>query len=462
MATFILEKFSFIYLAGKEPAIKNIDLEIRPGELVLLAGRSGSGKSTLLSAIAGLIPGFYRGEVRGRAFLIDGKKINWLEETIAFRGKYTGFVLQDPRHQFLFSRVEEELRFIATQYGFSKTEAEKKITELLNWFEINHLYGKKLEELSAGEKQKIAIASSIIHQPKILVLDEPSSNLSSKGTKILAEVLKRLKERGFSIVLADHRFSWVKNLADRVVVLDRGQVVYNGSPSILDNESFCQTYGLRIEKKVSFPVRKELPKINTELLHVQELSFAYRKKEPPFLKNLSLCVHEGECVFLVGENGTGKTTLLLLIHGLLKPREGRIIFGKPIKKALALQHPDLQLFAPTVEKEVGENASYWLEKFGLLELKDRHPLTLSGGEMQRLLLAATMARAQGGMVLLDEPTSGMDGEQLERLSKLVTEYLGNTTFLIATHDEDLMSYLPGKIFNLLLQKSRKNNNIKEG
>ena len=115
-----------------------------------------------------------------------------------------------------------------------------------------------------------------------------------------------------------------------------------------------------------------------------------------------------------------------------------------------------------MEKEVGENGSYWLEKFGLLELKDRHPLTLSGGEMQRLLLAATMARAQGGLVLLDEPTSGMDGEQLERLSELISEHLGRTTFLIATHDEDLLSYLPGKIFDILLKKHRKNNNIKEG
>ena len=462
MDTFVLEKFSFVYLAGKEPAIKDIDLEIRPGELVLVAGRSGSGKSTLLSVIAGLIPGFYRGEALGRIFLVNGQKINWLEETISFRGKYTGFVLQDPRHQFLFSRVEEELRFIATQYGLSKAEAEKKITELLNLFEINHLYGKKLEELSAGEKQKVAIASSIIHRPKILVLDEPSANLSSRGTKILAEVLKRLKERGFSVVLADHRFSWIKNLADRLVVLDRGRVVYDGGPSALDDENFCRTYGLRVEGRVRSSAEKDLPTPKTELLHVEDLSFAYRKKASPLLKSLSLRVREGECVFLVGDNGTGKTTLLLLIHGLLKPKEGRIVFGKPVKKALALQHPDLQLFAPTVEKEVGENASWWLEKFGLLELRDRHPLTLSGGEMQRLLLAATMARAQGGLVLLDEPTSGMDGEQLERLSGLISEHLGRTTFLIATHDEDLLSYLPGKIFDILLKKYRKNNNIKEG
>ncbi len=443
---------SFRFAGRQEDSLRGISFVIRPGELVLLAGRSGSGKSTLLHCISGLIPDYYHGLVCGYMDLGEGD-VNWLTVPLWQKARITGTVFQDPRHQFFLTRVEQELILSFSMTNMSEKEKRQQVDTILATFGLTDKNHRLLDSLSAGEQQRVAIGATISGAPHVLVMDEPSANLSHDGIVSLTTILRNFKNQGTTIIIAEHRFSWLRELVDSLLVLDRGEVVYHGSASRLDEPEFCEQYGLRRQtgngtENGTGNNKKEMPSrsVSAKVGALVQVGFRHQKKQDWLWRNLNLDLYGGEIVALTGRNGCGKTTLLGLLFGFYKAGEGSVsFFHKDMAKALALQHPDLQLFSQSVAEEISlipSEQEKWLACFNLTHLRERHPLTLSGGEMQRLVLVAAFSRVHGrekAILLLDEPTSGMDGEQLVNVSREMKALRDKgACIVVATHDLDLL------------------------
>ena len=431
-------------------SLEDISLEVEPGECVLLAGRSGSGKTTLLHCLSGLIPEYYQGGLYG-CIRIGTGEVSWREVPLWQKAATVGTVFQDPRHQFFSARVEQELLLSPAPTNRSEEEQLEQLDNILSRLELFDMRHRLLDSLSSGEQQRVAICTAMYLAPQILVLDEPAANLSAGGIIALKEFLRKAKAQGTTIVIAEHRFTWLREIADQLVVLDKGSVAYQGSTGKLDDQDFCKQFGLRRDdtgeqEKQSPEVSSSVKNGKTPVFTLDGLGFRHNKQQDWLWQRLNRDFHSEEVVALTGKNGCGKTTLLGVIFGLLKPSQGMVDFSKEkTVKAMALQHSDLQLFASTVAREISsvpDEQEEWLSRFNLLHLKDRHPLTLSGGEMQRLVLATAFAEVDkkpGAILLLDEPTSGMDGEQLRNLTREIQNLqTQGISIVMATHDSELI------------------------
>ena len=431
-------------------SIEDISLQVEQGEVLLLAGRSGSGKSTLLNCLNGLIPEYYPGTMHGR-IRINGDATSWRDIPLWKKATVTGTVFQDPRHQFFSARVEQEIMLSLWRDAAPLADKQKKVEAILKRLGLAGFSHRLLDDLSSGEQQRVAIGSVLSAGPGILLLDEPSANLSEDGISALQQFLRQAKQSGTTVIIVDHRFFWLRSLVDYLVVLDQGTIVYQGNADKLDDPVFCENHGLRyhVRTEDGENVGKNIGRKKDPadvLCILDHLGYRYRKQSHWLFRRLNFIVNRGEVMALAGRNGCGKTTLLGLIYGLHKPVEGMIDFpGDRPTMALALQHPDLQLFASTVSEEVkkdGEAGEKWLERFDLWPLRHRHPLTLSGGEMQRLVLAVAFAALPSdapGLLLLDEPTSGMDGHHLRILGREIQKLREQKHGVVmATHDDDLI------------------------
>jgi len=447
-----LNCLGFRFEGRQEDSLEDISLQVEHGETVLVAGRSGSGKSTLLHCLNGLIPEYYPGTLHG-CIRIDSETASWRDTPMWQKARIVGTVFQDPRHQFFSARVEQELLLSLWEDDSSLPEKLQHIEDLLRKVGLAAFGHRLLDSLSSGEQQRVAIATALAGRPGILVLDEPSANLSGDGILGLLNFLKQAKIAGTTIIIAEHRFSWLEGLVDSLLVLDQGTIGYHGDPGKLNDSDFCQQFGLRqhIPETVHQANGQTLSREkigNSVACLFDQVGFRYKKQNSWVFRHLNTIFHRARVTALTGRNGCGKTTLLGLIYGLHKPAEGVVDFpaSRPVM-ALALQHPDLQLFSSTVLDEMhlvcgaGEE---WLERFGLWPLRDRHPLTLSGGEMQRLVLAVACTGLSSadapGIILLDEPTSGMDGQHLGILCEEIQKLLKKKhCVILATHDSDLIT-----------------------
>lgn len=422
----------FAYGNGQE-ALRGIDLDIQPGEFVLLSGPSGSGKTTLARCLNGLVPNFYGGKLEGSAS-VDGKLST--ENSTKDLAKTVGMLFQDPEAMFLSSDVKSEVLFGPACLGIKCS-----VKEVLDELGIAALKHRPLHELSGGEKQKVALAAVLACRPKVLVLDEPLSELDKKSADSLMKLLKKLNKAGMTILLLEQRTKKLHGYATREISLKAGKVAYDGKP--------------RKGGKVIPPVKT---KPGDVLVRLQDVSFAYENTPVNrVFEDLSHDFREGELVVLEGPNGSGKTTLLKLIMGLFKPASGVVNVGgleNPGVEQTAgavgyvFQNPDNHLFAETVKDEVEfilkntgrpGNVDSALKQFDLLHYKDSYPRYLSGGEKQRVALASIMV-AKPKVLLLDEPTRGMDSGLKNELAKYLSNYAKEGNLVImATHDEEMAS-----------------------
>ena len=445
-----LSDVGFRFSSRTTNSLNDISLTVKQGGCLLLAGRSGSGKSTLLHVLSGLVPEYYLGKLEGD-IRVGNEEQSWSDIPLWQKSASVGTVFQDPRHQFFSARVEQELLLSKFRQEGGGEVAEQQLNTLLNALGLQKLRHRLLDSLSSGEQQRVAIATAISQEPPILVLDEPSANLSADGIAMLFEFLASAKDKGTTIIIAEHRFSWLRGLVDQLVVLDNGRISYDGTGDRLDDQLFCEEFGLRFQGRDNSGEKEDAGKTpsrngSSPALNMDQVGFRYGKKQDLLFSGVKWEVHPGEVFAITGKNGCGKTTLLNLLFGLLKSSEGTITFEKCTpQKALALQHPDLQLFASSVAEEVSaskDEQDEWLGRFNLSPLKERHPLTLSGGEMQRLVLAAAFARigeCTGSFLLLDEPTSGMDGHQLRTLAGEIKKLRRKGVCVVmATHDPELI------------------------
>ncbi len=507
-----LQGVTYTYPEAPAPVLRDISLEVEDGEFLLVSGPSGSGKSTLLRCFDGLVPHFYGGTFTGQI------EVAGLDPVAAGPGEMSrlvGLVFQDPEAQCIAGVVEDELAFAMENHGLPEDEMIRRIEQTMEALGIVHLRGRRLETLSGGERQRVAIGAVLTLQPRLLVLDEPTSQLDPEGAEEVLEALVRLnRELGLTVILSEHRLERVALYAHRMLYLPGGDhPVLLGTPrevlaqvelvpplvelgktrgwdplplTVEEARSRRQEVrgkrqeaeGQAAEPAPDLPADiqaahvsrithqgSDLPPasdsarmISPPAISVRGLSFSYNGH--PALRGVNLEVGQGEVVALMGPNGAGKTTLLKLLVGLLRAREGEIIVARLDARRATLeqliayvgyvpQNPSMLLFADTVEEELAFTLRQHGQKqanygdlphlLGLDPYMDRYPRDLSVGERQRVALAAILV-ADPQIILLDEPTRGLDYGQKEALvTFLRRQRLVGRAVLLATHDVELVA-----------------------
>ena len=454
-----LTDVSFTYRQRQNKSLSGLNLKVRNGECLVLAGLSGSGKSTLIRLLAGLIPSFFDGNLRGR-ITVFGQP--WNETELWEKAAMVGTVFQTPRNQFFCATVAQELVMAPENYGLSPDRIRTNMERATGLMGIQPLFDRILTTLSSGEQQRVAMASALCLDPQILLLDEPSANLSPDGVASLATAVKEAREAGKTIIIAEHRFRYLHGILDRLVVLNQGAISYIGNPSPLGDQAQCRLMGLRYEILNRDTVETKEKAGNwickNNIIEIEGGAFRYQKKLPFVWERVSYIFKSGETIALTGTNGCGKSTFLSILFGLYKLNKGRLEKRDGTRISLVLQQAEFQLFSPTVLEEIGlssfdlscreKTKFHWLEKFDLDSLTEHHPLTLSGGESQRLVLAVAFARG-ADLILLDEPTSGMDGYHLEKLCGHIRQAArSGCVIIIATHDYDMIEMCRAQVLSL--------------
>ncbi len=463
-----LENVSYTYPFQDRPAVEDVSLHVRPGEIVLCTGASGCGKSTLIRLVNGLCPHYYQGSLRGEV-LMGGRPTR--EQSLAELSRQAGTLFQDPEQQFFALGVEEELVFALEWQGISVDRMREAADRTVRDFDLGPVLHSSIHSLSEGQKQKVGLASICMQEPKALILDEPTANLDPESTVALARKLRELRERGMAVLVADHRLYWLEGLADRVLIMEEGRIREEGGFDLLQNAALRERYGLRSvrveDKRGVLPAcpsgicessgssESSCCEDGEALLEVEGLSFAYRDR-PPLYENASFRLPCGVTA-LIGPNGAGKTTLARVLAGLNRAGAGVVrLAGRTVDErerlhasGIVLQNADHQLHMRTVRQELETcltlagsrdfgRVDALLETFALASLADRHPQSLSGGEKQRLVIACALTK-NPRLLILDEPTSGLDGSNMRRLaSALKREADEGRCILLITHDLELL------------------------
>ena len=453
---------SFTYKNSKNKVLDSVNFKINKGECILLTGVSGSGKSTLIHLMNGLIPTLYEGQLEGE-ILFKNKDLKDIESYDI--SKNIGYVSQDPRGHFFTTNTTSELVFSMENYGIPLNEMKKKYSQLVKVLELEKLVDKNIIYISSGERQKIAIGCSLSLEPEIIILDEPSSNLDFYMTKKLKQLIEKLKTKGYTIIIAEHRMYYIQDLIDRVFVINNGKVIEKTISDLKSNNEIplrsLDIFNLELENISS--KNKEL------LMEINNITYK------DILTNITTTIYKGDVIGLIGKNGVGKTTLLRLLSNIIKPDKGKVV-GKVIP-FLVMQDMDYQFFTESVESEMKfgdadidlEKINSLLIKLGLTEYKDKIPFELSGGQKQRLLIAIS-ALANVNLLMFDEPTSGLDYVNMTKVSGILKDLSKNSALIVATHDIEFLYktcnrviYLDDKVikedFYLNLENKKKVNNI---
>ena len=487
MTAITAENLSYRYPFCETPSLDGVSFTLAKGEAMLVTGASGCGKSTLLRILNGLIPNHFRGKLEGKLKVLELDFPALLGEV----SRRVGTVLQNPEEQIMATTVQEEVALALEWQCVPQDEIRRRVGVALESFDLTRLAARSVFNLSSGERQKCVLAAIMASGADVVVMDEPTANLSPEATEDLAKLCLTLKSHGVTLVIVDHRLYWLRGVLDKLLVLKDGKVTLNlarlenlGKPDPLDrlaaHPDFA-TCGLR-SVNVSRP---QLPAAGRAVaprppqscapagtgcppyqpaVTVHNLSFRYSKKAEWIYRDFSAVIPQGAITAVVGANGAGKTTLARLLCGLLKPTSGEIVFATPgggaarpprarrEQTAFVMQQMDIQLYMRTVEDELlfsaprrldkakrHADATHWLEVFGLTHLKDRHPHSLSGGEKQRLVVACALMK-RPTLMILDEPTSGLDGNNMRIIARELKAYAaqGGAALLI-THDLELLS-----------------------
>ena len=449
-----MKDVSFRYLNSTE-GVSGIDLMVNEGECVVFTGPSGGGKTTLTRLLNALAPSYYTGTLTG-TISINGKSLTQMPQyTVA---RQIGSVFQDPKSQFFSSELAGEAAFACENYGFSAEEIRDRTDDAIVSFGLNGFRSRNLDVLSSGEKQKVAIASVYALRPDIYVCDEPTSNLDKTGAEQLAAVFKQLKAEGHTIIIAEHRLSWLHGIADRFIYVRDGRVLWERNTAEMEQLSpeERERYGLReITEKGDRTI--QTPTRNTDqfpALCVKSLSC--RRKKTKIFRDINFSAPAGQITAITGHNGIGKTSLALVLSGLWKEESGQVVVdGRELsarerRKQTWFSSNDTgtQFFTNSVSEEVLlnmkhseehlEKARSLLKRLGLYRYKDVHPASLSGGQKQRLAIACGIL-SDRTILIFDEPTSGLDGGNMKIIADVLREAADQKkVVLVITHDDELI------------------------
>ncbi|MBN8579929.1 MAG: ABC transporter ATP-binding protein [Anaerolineae bacterium] len=474
----IIENLNFKYKTRPEPALENISLELKQGELLLIAGSSGCGKTTLARCINGLIPRSYRGERTGRV-LLHGREVADLQ--IPEMAQVVGTLLQDPERQIVASNVFNEIAFGPENLGLPRNEILSRVDQALKRLKLEYLRERETFNLSGGEKQKVALAGVLTMNPSILLLDEPLASLDPASAHEALQVFRSLADEGKTVILVEHRVEdAILANPDRMLYMEDGKIKYLGPiknlPPEIDHTKVKLPAPWVVQRVKALDIKAtEPPKPNPSpksepLVVFENVDFRYDEEYPLILQNVNLEIYPGDLIAVLGPNGAGKSTLVKHAIGLLKPTKGRVLIeGQDTRKmsvaqiarmlGYVFQSPTHMLYAPTVREELEfgpKNLEFdpaliptfvreSLSTVNLEGLEEYPPLGLSFGQQKRTTIAAVLAM-RSKILIMDEPTAGQDfANYTHFMNTLCDTSVGKESVLSAhfastlfiTHDVDL-------------------------
>ncbi len=485
-----IKDLTFSYPNKENFALQNVNLSINSGDFVVVCGQSGSGKTTLLRMLKKEIAP--HGEKQGAVYY-KGEDVEKLDDKIS--AQKIGFVFQKPDQQIVTDKVWHELAFGLESLGYDSDYIRLRVGEMANYFGITSLFRKKTTELSGGQKQLMNLASVMAMSPDVIILDEPTSQLDPITANDFITTLKKINdELGLTVIIIEHRLQEVFPIADKVAVMEDGKVICYDTPrnvcEKLSNHPMSQGFpsAVRIWQKsgskgecpltvkegrnfinLNFSERK-LPLQNTipnteDIITLKDVFFRYEKGGNDILSGTNLIIKKGEHFCILGGNGSGKTTTLKILAGLLKPYRGKVIIdnNKMTKKttadfnrlgvAMLPQNPESVFLKSRViddytelckikgieKSDYEDKINSVAEKLGIKDLLENHPYDLSGGEIQKCALGKVLI-SEPKILLLDEPTKGVDAYSKLSLSKILQEIKSEgVTIITVTHDVEFAS-----------------------
>ena len=458
-----LENLSYTYPgAAAQGQLNHVNLNIAEGECILLTGVSGCGKTTLTRVLNGLCPQFYGGRLEG-GYHIDGRDAAHIP--VHELGTLVGSVFQDPRSQFFATNTTDELVLGMENVPVPREEMQRRVKEISAWMDIGRLLDRRIFPLSSGEKQRLAVASVSAMEPGTLVLDEPSANLDGEAVQRLSALLLRLKGRGHTIILSEHRFYYIREFFDRMVWMQNGEIagIFTREEALALPPEKREAMGLRSFETPRFQVQGAVLPAEGDSLKAEEITCCRGGKQ--ILDEVSLHAKRGEILAIAGPNGAGKSTLCRVITGLYRAKgtvtldDALLRRRERIRQSFFVQQDaDYQLYAASVEEEfyIGcrptpqrkAQARAALEAVDLWAYRGRHPISLSGGQKQRLLLALAAVSGKG-LLVFDEPTSGLDGQNMRRTAALLKQLAAQgSCVVLITHDGELIHRAADSVFYL--------------
>lgn len=444
-----LKNVNFEYENSDAGALKDVSLHVDNGECVLLCGESGCGKTTITRLVNGLIPHYYEGRLSG-SVTVEGLQI--ADRELYEIAQHVGSVFQNPRSQFFCVDTTSEIAFGCENAGLPEEDIHKRIQEVTKELQMEKLLGRNIFELSGGEKQKVACASVAARHPEVFVLDEPTSNLDTDAIEELKKTLLCWKAQGKTILIAEHRLYWLKEICDRVIYMKKGKIVFD--ISMTEFKTFSperlEELGLRTMLPEHLQVN-QIPEEPSQEILLKNFTFSYRNKAVLDIPSVSLPV--GGVIAVIGHNGAGKSTFSKCLCGLEKHFKGTAVKEKEkigrkklLKKSyMVMQDVNHQLFCESVADEVelgmkeadSDISGKVLTMLDLSEYTKRHPMSLSGGQKQRVAVASAIL-SDKEILIFDEPTSGLDYRHMEQTAELLQSLRGKRTVFVVTHDPELI------------------------
>jgi len=484
-----VENLTFHYRQSLDAALRGVEYVQSEGQMVGLIGHTGAGKTTFLRCLTGIIPNYYKGQLEGQIRLF-GRDVSG--QSVPYWSLYVGHLFQDFETQLFSTSVRQEIAFSLENQGWPRQKMIATIQTMLQQLQLDHVAHKNPHLLSGGQKQRVALASILAATPQLLLLDEPTTDLDPVGKHHLFSSLAQFQNGEQTGIIAEHETEELLRL-DRLILFVTGRKALEGSPlQVFQNLEMLQEAGVKPPEMIELQVNKKLPpKLRTPgemsqalqthgwsisperveqifqqnryrynsspILEMDQVSFAYKGQEK-LLSDLSLTIHQGDFMAVLGANGSGKTTLVKHLNKLLQPNQGQLRFKdqnlttKPVSRigrqiGFVFQNPDHMIFSTTIFNEVafGPRNYGYSEKLvkaqvdralalvNLTGQEDADPFSMTKGERQKIAVASVLA-CEPEVIILDEPTTGLDyTDQQQLMELLVNLHQKGHTIIVVTH-----------------------------
>ena len=505
---------SYTYPGADDPAVDDVSLSINEGEIVLITGPSGAGKTTLCSMLNRIVPESYGGDISGKIF-IEGADIS--QYTIGQMAFISGLLFQDPSGQLTSATVGDEIAFGPENKGLPVDKINSLVDEYIGYVNMQKFIKRPPQALSGGQQQSIVYASVLAMEPEIYILDEPTSNLDPLGSDLVFRLMKKVAtDKKKTAIIVEHKLEKIIDMVDRIIIMDKGKIAFNGTPKdVLSHYKELSQRGVEVPQidqvinrineekgyKLPAPITlsegvnelksilpeklpvdamqavgrtfKEPRKFDKPIIEVKDLHFYYNP-EVEILHGINMDIYDGEFLSIVGQNGSGKTTIVKTFNGLHKPTGGSVIVkGVDTKNATVaklsrsvgycFQNPDHQIFSSVVrdeltygpknvgmpQEEIDKIVDEVAKMIGIEDILDENPYNLSKGQRQQIAVAAILTM-QPDVIVVDEPTTGQDPRQshqmMDMVKKLNTDY--GKTIVVITHDMSIAAEYSDRIITM--------------